>query len=524
MPVNRRRFLKYAGATAAVGVAAFGLNYLATHPPIPGQRTLTTLNHTTTTSSIAILPRITSFTYKPSKVVNSKIYDIQVDVEVSDPARQLSSVQVALQPVAYAHLPGEAFPNEQSQVNILQPTGLEKELLSTKFMNLKGGREYDVKTSAYAPDGIIETRTLRTEYVREFENIAALDDITVIADYYTWYGLPSEPGNHWRYYEDEINGPSQHLYSPLLGEYASGDQIVISKHIDWATGHGIDAFSISWHTTGSDERTWDYHCTENLEAFLRNPLLNDMRFCILYEDHDRFPVKTITYDYDPVHGTELMPVDRAENKARLLEDFTFMANRYFSHPQYLRINGGCFVQFDGDRIWSGDIRAVLDAVRKQVRASGHELYLCSNILGWYFPNAPHDALEPRNRQIVQAMDAISASGNMWLYGYEEARKDFAGFTKGLYDRWLQYGQGHNPTVELLPNIMPGQEIHPSLVSDPAYVPLKRSLELWNKLISLARRYGKIWKLTAFDEWISGLGVEPSKEEGFAYLEALRDSI
>jgi hypothetical protein len=95
---------------------------------------------------------------------------------------------------------------------------------------------------------------------------------------------------------------------------------VISKHIDWATGHGIDAFSISWWTTGNDERTWDYHNKENLDTLLRNPLIKDIEFCILYEDYGRLPVKRIIYDYDP-NGNEFIPLDDPQNMQRLLEDF-----------------------------------------------------------------------------------------------------------------------------------------------------------------------------------------------------------
>jgi hypothetical protein len=361
---------------------------------------------------------------------------------------------------------------------------------------------------------------VKTPYIRQFENISKTDDIIVIADYYTWYRQITEPGSHWR--DDE--GKIAHLQYPLLGEYASNDPILISKHIDWATGHGIDAFSISWWTTGKDERTWDYHSKESLDALLRNPLIKDIKFCILYEDYGRLPVKKVIYDYDP-NGNEFIPIDDPKNEQRLLEDFNFLANTYFSHTQYLKVDRKPVVQFDADRIWIGNIEEVIGLLRAKIKEKGYEMYLISNVLGWYFPNAPYDVLEERNIQIVKSMDAISAHGNMWLYGYEDARNDFPTFVKNLYEKWYNFARNYNSQIVLIPNLMPGEEIHPSWVRDPAYIPLKRSPQLFEALLRIALEYTdtktKIIKISAFNEWGSGLQIEPSQEEGFVYLQLLK---
>jgi hypothetical protein len=72
--------------------------------------------------------------------------------------------------------------------------------------------------------------------------------------------------------------------------------------------------------------------------------------------------------------------------------------------------------------------------------------------------------------------------------------------------------------------MPGEEINPYWVRDPAYVPLKRSPQLFEALIKIALKYvgtkTKIIKISAFNEWGYGLAIEPSQEENFAYLQIL----
>jgi hypothetical protein len=478
-------------------------------------------------------PLIRDLSWRPSRVVNDKIYDIRVELEVISPLNTLAEVEVSLIPVEYEYFITnygmsredypKAFPPEDIKTIKLKPAGSEREKFNIAFIDIVGGREYLIKAVAKDVADSTNSEERKTPYIREFENIAPLDDVIVIADYYTWYEKPSELGNHWRYFKEEINGPSQHLQNPLLGEYGSGDPIVIAKHIDWATGHGIDAFSISWHTTGNDERTWDYHVTRNFEGLLNNFLTKDIKFTILYEDYDRLRRKIITYEYDSVHGTELIPVDDPGNKERLISDFKFFAKNYFNHPQYLRINGKHFVQFDADRIWIGDIKGTILQLREEIKREGYELYLCSNILGWYFPNAPYDLLEPRNRQIVGSMNGISASGNTWLYGYEDARKDFPSFVENLYKRWYSYAVGVNQGIQLLPNLMPGAETHP-LVAPPQFVPLNRSAKLWRELAQIGKKYGKIWKVTSFNEWITGHHIEPSEEDEFLYLEALKNTL
>jgi outer membrane murein-binding lipoprotein Lpp len=475
-------------------------------------------------------PLILNFAWKPIKAINGKIYDINVSFEVISPLNSLREVEVMIIPEEYRYFITKygmreedyykVFPKEEVRSVKIEPRNLEREMFSVDFEDLKGGREYIVKARVEDVAGREKVVEMKTPYIRQFENIAKTDDIIVIADYYTWYRQITEPGSHWR--DDE--GKIAHLQYPLLGEYASNDPVLISKHIDWATGHGIDAFSISWWTTGKDERTWDYHSKESLDALLRNPLIKDIKFCILYEDYGRLPVKKVIYDYDP-NGNEFIPIDDPKNEQRLLEDFNFLANTYFSHPQYLKVDRKPVVQFDADRIWIGNIEEVIGLLRAKIKEKGYGMYLISNVLGWYFPNAPYDVLEERNIQIVKSMDAISAHGNMWLYGYEDARNDFPTFVKNLYEKWYNFARNYNSQIVLIPNLMPGEEIHPSWVRDPAYIPLKRSPQLFEALLRIALEYTdtktKIIKISAFNEWGSGLQIEPSQEEGFVYLQLLK---
>jgi hypothetical protein len=476
-------------------------------------------------------PSIMNLSWVPARENLDKIYDINVTFVARDDKTPIAYAELHFIPVEYTYMiekygmrPEDypkVFPPDKERDFVLTPVDGKFDSLEERFSvpikDIVGGREYRMVVLVRDSAGNERAAEVKTPYIRQFENIAKTDDIIAVAEYYMWYGGPPSYAA-WR---DFKTGEKLHTHTPMLGEYDSGDPIVISKHIDWATGHGIDAFSISWWTTGKDEKVNCYYEAENILRFLENPLSKDIKFCILYEDYGRLPVKNIIYDYDP-RGNEFIPIDDSKNKARLIEDFKFIAENYFSHPQYLKIDGRPVVQFDADRIWIGDIEGVINSLREEMRRKGYEIYLISNILGWYFPNAPYDALKSRNIEIVKSMDGISAAGNMWLYGFEDARKDFPGFVRNLYGRWYNFARERNPEVDLIPNIMPGEEIAPYWAK-PTFIPLKRSPELFESLLQIALQHmypKKILKISAFNEWGSGLEIEPSQEEGFAYLQIL----
>ena len=453
--LNRRKFLKYAGATGAVvGASALGLNYLRKPQSAPPSQGTTTATATTTAPSTTIVPIITRLTYEPSRVLNSKIYDIRVDVETFDPARRLSSVLVALEPVVYAHLLTQAFRKEEPRTTFMQPTGLDKEILSTVFSDLKGGREYDLRAGAADPSGVVDERTLRTEYVREFENIAGLDDMTVIADYYTWY----EPGG-WR----NSQGQKLYVHTPLLGEYDSGDPIVIDKHIDWASGFGVDAFAVSWW--GPNYRT--YRTSKFEKRFLKSPMLSQTKFCILYENNGRLNIQNPN---DPSEKW-IEDLDHPDNRETLVSDFLYLTG-YFSSPQYLKVDGKPFVKFDYTLPFRGDIEGVFADLRKQLREQGWEVYLVNDLCGRTV--YPEDLISKQARlptdytpylspehalQVIESFDAIGGCAAPLL----PPETDFGEAYKMWHDFSIKHGK------DFVPISWPGMEYSPLVLPGPSEV-------------------------------------------------------
>ena len=216
--MNRRRFLKYVSATAAVfGASAVGLDYLLKSQTLP--QTNTTSTH------IATPPSISDFHWQPTRVVNGKVYEaaISLNVQSENPPADVSAVLEDHAPT----IPARAYPAEPARTLQLtqSQTGNASFTYTGQVTDLKGGKEYQLTVNAQDSRSNKTTAQFETPYVREFENIAGRDRVLVGAYYYPWYTNPCRSGVvcHW----DEIakNGTTPNG-TPLLGLYNSDDPLV----------------------------------------------------------------------------------------------------------------------------------------------------------------------------------------------------------------------------------------------------------------------------------------------------------
>jgi hypothetical protein len=378
---------------------------------------------------------------------------------------------------------------------------------SQEIQSLIGGKQYRVQVDVKDQHGRESQGSLDIPYVREFENIAGSDNTTVIADYYTWYVKP--PG---AWVNDDL---TSHSYTPILGEYDSADPTVISKHIDWATGHGIDTFSVSW---------WgDVNVSaENLtNAFLKHPMANQMMFFILYENNGRL---RISNPNEP-SSEWIEDLDDSFNRSRLISDFELLAENYFAHPNYLGINGKPVVRFDYTTCFRGDVAGAFAELREALKQKGLDVYLINDLMGRgaspYTDTDEPGINETHFREITQAFDAIGASG--FSDQYDDIAKD-AQFVESVYHAWRDYAKKYGK--DFVPGVCPGHHGSPPWYVPPSYVPWKRSPERLAHQIRLAAHYSTIrtFSIISFNEWYLGHQIEPSEEEGFVYLDSVKGNI
>jgi len=448
-------------------------------------------------------PLVSNFSWIPLNIRNDKVTSFRVwfeaeDISIGSDLIGISKAELHVIPVDYEYLPKEAFPVEDIRIISLIPVdGVydeAKEEFEVIIGDIKGGREYVLKILVEDVEGNTREEEITMPYIREFENIAPLDNITVIVPYYLWYE------------EDLSNWKSGHKYVPLLGEYVSKDQIVIFKHIDWATGHGIDVFAISWGT----------HDDNNLQFLLKNPLSEDISISIIYASAKE-RLKTIE---EPLHFGSINVTD-PYNIDILLDDFEYLSRSYFNKTQYYKIDSRPVVIIYDTPALIGDLRYAIKRIREYVgNVSGYEVYLVSDLVEH---NDPYYMVEDEEyAERVRQFDAITS---YLLFGGYSDKGIYAG---GSYEEQLRiaYSVWENWCIEndrdLIPLTIPEYDGRYSIWGEPDSVPLKRSPETSRERLDIILNISKIVFYGTWNEFFQSSTLEPSIEYGFESIEILKD--
>jgi hypothetical protein len=425
---------------------------------------------------------IKDFRWQPTRVVNAKVYDGTLSFVAEDADSPVSEAHLEFNPVYPPEIPREAIPEENRRPYDFAAWG-KSEIFSQTITDLKGGKQYSAiaKANDQAGNGI--SSSLGIPYVREYENIAAKDDVLVGAAYYLWHG---KDGRHW----DKIKG------TPLLGNYDSTDPFVISKHIDWATGHGIDFFHVSWWGPSSYE-------DRALRNLTTNPQAKDIKFMILYESLGRLEGEGSQF-------SQTIDMDNVTNVRVLGDDIEYIAKTYFPHASYLRLNGNPVLYLWWSIVYQGDVKSALRSIRKRVSDVGYDLYLIGDPILF---NEPKDAA-------IIPYDGITQWTN---YSWDtNVLNNLEVEVDRTYSKWSRAAKRLN--VDFIPSALPGFQRIPN----PEWPVLSKTPERFEKQLGIARKYMseqiRAIMIPTFNDWHEHTYVEPSFEDGFTYLKTLKKSL
>jgi hypothetical protein len=424
----------------------------------------------------------------------------------------LEVVEVTLRPVEYKYFItmygmreedyNKVFPEEDVRIARINPLQVERMIFSVDFKDLKGGREYFIEVRVRDVAGNEKRVEVKTPYIRQFENIAKTNDILVLATYLLWYR------------EDRSNWKDGHKHQPLLGEYVSSDPLIMSKHIDWATGHGIDGFFISW--SGYEEGDVKYF-DSNLKILLNNPLASQIKIAILYESIGRL-----------VNSNPGWNLDDERNIRILKSDYSYIAENYFSHPSYLRINGKPVIYFyEGKGVFAEDIQDLYQKIN-EIRAYIKDKY--GTDIYWISDHA-HPLADPSMKvfntninwgDVAILFDSITSYGG---YSKEFASPEdtYLSYLQQGFEKWYSFAKNNN--MGFIPFAVVGYD--PRYVSwgDKTAVPIERDPQKFYERLRLASSYmdnTRILWIHEFNNFFENTQIEPTVEEGFVFLETLKD--
>ena len=302
--------------------------------------------------------------------------------------------------------------------------------------------------------------------------------------YYPWYGPIDAHGLAGEYVRDFLI-PRQ---PPMLNHYSSHDSMVIQQHLDWMKTYGIDFLVSSWwgQNTGEDITLRDF-----ILPVLKN---SDIKFTIYYES------AYLGVDPDGI-------VFDAEKEEQLVSDFNYMADTFFAHPNFLRIDDKPVVFLYLSGIFSGNYEQAFTRVRRELQTEGYDLFLIGDEVSWDIPSAAH----------MQFLDAVSPYlmvGNTEYDGYTIDREFFADISSLVY-QWEKVAHAEDKFV--IPNVHPG--FNNLGVGGSAFITPRQS-QAGAECTSLLEEYVKVMRpfvdpelkmimITSWNEWHEDTQIEPT---------------
>jgi hypothetical protein len=311
------------------------------------------------------------------------------------------------------------------------------------------------------------------------------------SDYINWKdikGLPGSrsPGKPW---------PER---QPLLGYYPEEESWVADKHIDWASQYGITFFAYDWYWNGVNPE-YDHA----LKNYLKSSNKSKLKFSLLWAYH----------------------VAQLKSKKEFDDMVLYWINNYFSQPTYYRIDDkpALFI-FSYDQL-ENNAKAFGESTNTLL-TSANKLAIQKGFKGIYFiitTNArPSDDIE--KLFLDNGFNAYSG----WNYVETKGARveDYDVMVNGYLDYYNAAGQ----TAKRLPYIVPsspGWDARPwsgdsgPIRTNPTPEKFVRMLRGAKQLMDSNTRIPKILMIEAWNEFGEGSYIEPTKQWGFGYLEAIK---
>ncbi|MBP6964968.1 MAG: glycoside hydrolase family 99-like domain-containing protein [Armatimonadetes bacterium] len=296
------------------------------------------------------------------------------------------------------------------------------------------------------------------------------------------------------------------------GFYNDADPRLWSYYIPWMTTHGLDFIAFDWYYNAGQEFLY-----ESLDrGFLQSKQANDVRFCVHWCNHGG--------------SWWLRPLD--QSKRAVLEMTDLLCSRYFHRPNYLRVDGRpVFMIYDIGQLMSfgGEdaLRESLKAMRARAQEKGAgDLYLV----------AVYSGSSPAYIAMLKSLgfDAFCAYTYCWM-----RPPSIAWDTQAVPYPELAalMAECHYPTLArsgakvglpYWPTTFSGWDDRPRAGVERAFINTDNNPADFAKMLKGAMKNtnpeSPVVLVEAWNEWGEGACVEPSKEFGFGFLEAIAEVV
>jgi hypothetical protein len=311
--------------------------------------------------------------------------------------------------------------------------------------------------------------------------------------------------------------------APLWGYEMDDDPQVVERWIDVATEHGVNVFIYDWY--------W-YDEGPYLESALNNGFLKaenngKMQFYVMWANHD---VKRNYWNVHRYKDDTSILWDAAVDWKNYKIIVDRVINRYFKQPNYFKIDGQpVFAVFSIEKLlesFGGSVeetRKALDYFREEVKKAG-------------FPGL-HIQLTSGGGSVLSADAAKAYSERVDALGFNSVAMYNMG---GLDEDYTVYGSNSVKIreqrdsilhVPFFPCVSVGWDDTPRFPAKGIkdVVHYHNTPESFAMFLLKAKEYAnahpeqpKLITVNAWNEWVEGSYLLPDMQNGFGYLEAVKE--
>jgi hypothetical protein len=288
---------------------------------------------------------------------------------------------------------------------------------------------------------------------------------------------------------------------PLLGYYAEEDNEVAMQHIKWGSRYGITFFAYDWFWDGKDT-----HLNHAIDNFIKAPNNSKMKFSLLWANHSDVPRNLKEFD----------------------DMVSYWIKHYLTHPQFYQINDRPVIfVFSNVQLEANAKKFGWTVHRLLARAD--EMARQGNILGIVFVATTNarPSVELENILLEQGFSAYSG----WNYVRAKDMRQVADF-QSMLETYLDFYDAALSTkgaVNYIPPASPGWDSRPwhgknSVVRENSSPEKFKQMLRGAKSLVDSKKVGilDLVMIEAWNEFGEGAYIEPTKQWGFKYLEAIND--
>ncbi|WP_436343115.1 glycoside hydrolase family 99-like domain-containing protein [Natronorubrum sp. FCH18a] len=349
-------------------------------------------------------------------------------------------------------------------------------------IELDGGQRYTLSATVTNDNGTDEV-TRQIGYVPSPTTKVDKDRL-IGTHYYVWWGADW----HWN---------EGYPGTPVLGEYNARDPDVIDTHIEWATAHGINWFSVSWwgRDSWSDITLRDY--------FPEADRSDDIEISILYEPHDMLDI-TDGWRVD---------FDDPANKEQFVKDFSYLAETYFDRENYLHINDQPAVYIYLAQGFMGDVSGTFEAVRDK---TGVQPYIIGDFeVGEW---------EPVDHDLIDQFEAVSDYVPFYA-DEDDVEENYPEEVLSNSQQWMLALEDSD--VNYIPAVGPAfdKSYHRDGMDQAVLTPEPEEFaEYCRETVRQFDPDVNAALITSFNEWYEGTIIEPTEEWNTRYLEIVEGNL